>query len=362
MIYSASSNSFYTDIMYPRMMNLRQYSAAWSPDWKGMLIFGGIDIGTNISNNDLLLYHPTSGWRLLETKGTKPPPRRSHCFVPAYSGSKMILFGGIGNPATPSEDNPTLGDLYILDVRNLNWTRGGTNEDAGKARARWGHACATSGDHFIAWGGSTSSSGVVLNQTIVYNLKTTWTDKYEYVEPPRKPTDKKVIIIACSVAGGVLLILVATALIVCYRRAKRRREVPNLVPDSPPPFPMARPLPQAPPRFIPSPFEPTQQFGTPPALNQSGYSLQGSNGYPRQNSSGYTTHTPPLNQSGYSVRDQGGYSGGQDQGGYSGHAQGGYSGQDQGGYSGQPVGYIPPDDSDSSPVSPDSTIAASPPM
>ncbi|KAG0235413.1 hypothetical protein BGX31_004255 [Mortierella sp. GBA43] len=229
MIYSTSNDSFYTTAMQPSMLRKRLYTAAWSPDLKGMLIFGGLDRATNATSNDLLLYSPDDGWRMLDTKGDIPPSRRSHCFVPAYSGSKMVLFGGNGNPlGRDLETSTTLGDIYILDVPSMTWTRG---SDTGAKGARWGAACAVSGDYLIAWGGSTFSDSV-LDRTIVYNLKTaSWITDYVYVAPP-KQANKNAIAIGCGVAGGVL-VLGALVLIIRRHRANKRTP-PTEVVEVPP--------------------------------------------------------------------------------------------------------------------------------
>jgi hypothetical protein len=272
MIYSAADKTFDYDSMQPSLLNMYLYTATWSPDLKGMLIFGGVNFKTNITTNDLLFYHPSDGWRLLETKGDIPPPRRSHCFVPAYSGSKMVLFGGRSNPTASSlESSPTLGDLYILDVPSLTWTRG---SDADSTGARWGHACAMSNDYFVAWGGVSMPDAEVLNLTIVYNLKTaSWTTEYVYSPPPNQ-ADKKAIAIGCGAAGGVLL-LVAVILIFRRHQAKGRLppaeivEVPKVIEVvSPTPHPVSLPMHlQGPPHVALVPFDPMQQQNGYPPVN-----------------------------------------------------------------------------------------------
>ncbi|KAF8960189.1 hypothetical protein BGZ52_012672, partial [Haplosporangium bisporale] len=107
--------------------------------------------------------------------------------VPAFNGTKLILFGGSG-PVGTTLWNTALSDIYIYDVAKAEWTKG---NDAGNARARSSHACAVSGDALIAWGGF--SEPVVKpppnELTIVYNLTTNlWVDKFIAPTVEQKPT------------------------------------------------------------------------------------------------------------------------------------------------------------------------------
>jgi hypothetical protein len=58
----------------------------------------------------------------------------------------MILFGGSWANGTTS------GDIYILDVPSLTWTKGRSTADT-----REQMACTVAGDNFIAWGGKSFS-------------------------------------------------------------------------------------------------------------------------------------------------------------------------------------------------------------
>ncbi|KAG0362889.1 hypothetical protein BGX24_005041, partial [Mortierella sp. AD032] len=78
------------------------------------------------------------------TTGTSPGDVSGHCMVPAYGGTKMILFGGAGL------DGVAKAGIYILDVRTREWTEG---KAVGPAQARTNMACAVAGDSFLAWGG-----------------------------------------------------------------------------------------------------------------------------------------------------------------------------------------------------------------
>jgi hypothetical protein len=117
--YKPYLNKFYYHDKQPNLEKLLVYSVAWSAGLRSMLLFGGMDSRTGITNNDLYAYNEASGWRLLSVKGDIPSPRRSSCFVPAYQGTKMVLFGGLTTTL-----GRALGDIYILDVMTLTWTRG----------------------------------------------------------------------------------------------------------------------------------------------------------------------------------------------------------------------------------------------
>lgn len=60
----------------------------------------------------------------------------------AYSGTKMIVFGGYDEFAQVAIDT-----LYILDVPTMTWSQGA------KYPPRLGMVCSVSGDYFIVWGG-----------------------------------------------------------------------------------------------------------------------------------------------------------------------------------------------------------------
>ncbi|KAG0007087.1 hypothetical protein BGZ65_008902 [Modicella reniformis] len=126
-------------------------------------------------------YSVEHGWKNISKrmKGQVPRSRRNSCFVPAYGGSKMILFGGdtIGSLAT-------LSDIYVLDIATLTWTRG-TN--VAKKGQRGDAACAVSNDQFISWGGLNMDTGKIASSTVVYNIKTNrWTKAY--IAAPHTPT------------------------------------------------------------------------------------------------------------------------------------------------------------------------------
>ncbi|KAF9079317.1 hypothetical protein BGX27_006617, partial [Mortierella sp. AM989] len=153
-----------------------------------------------MTNNDLYAYTLASGWRLLSVKGDIPSPRRSSCFVPAYQGTKMVLFGGL----TTSE--VTLGDIYILDVATLTWTRG---PDGGPTVARFESACAITNDYFISWGGLNLDTRVITTTTVVYNIKTaTWTTNFDGSKPHSGGLESTKTNLTAIIGGSVTVVVV----------------------------------------------------------------------------------------------------------------------------------------------------------
>jgi len=145
---------------------------AWSQVIGRMLFVGGTTGTTGqLDRLNMYSYSPQDGWVDLEKdmNGQVPEAHSSACFVPAYGGSNMILFGGfkLGNASV----HP---NIYVLDVATMKWTRGldvALNEQSVEA------ACTFSNDQFIAWDGR--ATGKPLNSTVVYNLKTSrWVPLY----------------------------------------------------------------------------------------------------------------------------------------------------------------------------------------
>ncbi|KAF9999808.1 hypothetical protein BGZ79_006596 [Entomortierella chlamydospora] len=157
---------------------LRYYSMVWSTQRNSVLLFGGYFNTTNVNNATGLVnpsfyeYNPTTDiWTDLPTTGNVPGGRFSHCMVPAYNGTKMILFGG-----QDTSNNPT-NSIYILDLSNQTWTMG-NNIDISLSRN--GGACASYGDNFVGWGGNyLGTLPSQLSTVVIYNLKfSQWTTQY----------------------------------------------------------------------------------------------------------------------------------------------------------------------------------------
>ncbi|KAF9122563.1 hypothetical protein BGW39_009651 [Mortierella sp. 14UC] len=170
-IYAPSTGVVTTAPMPPVLTGeLSRHSFVWSQVRKTFILFGGV-----ITTNYFSEYDPITGkWTDLYASGPTPPLRQASCMVPAYNGTKMILFGG------HNSSRPSGGYLFILDVPTLTWNQG-PNVDPSQNRSSM--ACSVSGDNFIVWGGykwdplgSTAVSGTPL----IYNIHSgQWTTKFE---------------------------------------------------------------------------------------------------------------------------------------------------------------------------------------
>ncbi|KAF9356472.1 hypothetical protein BGX26_005205 [Mortierella sp. AD094] len=157
-------------------------------------------------------YIPNSGWSLLSDTGDVPPARKSHCMVPAYGGSKMIVFGGI------DQSGAVLGDIYSLDMATLIWTKG---NDGGPAVARADAVCAVTNDLMVVWGGCDSKIEALSNgATAVYNLKQNiWQSTYtplpdpDPATPPSTASSSKLEAIIGGIFGGVAVIALTLGLL-----------------------------------------------------------------------------------------------------------------------------------------------------
>ncbi|KAG0295819.1 hypothetical protein BGZ96_010937 [Linnemannia gamsii] len=233
------------------------FTSVWSKMRKAAFVFGGYTFDSYLSTvaqRTLFLYQynvsagnsaPT--FRNVPDSGAVPSARYGHCMVEAYNGTKMILFGGF------DQFGRELGDIYVLDVATLGWTRG---TDGGATAARAHTACAITNDLFVAWGGVVTdpqtrfASAVSENITIVYNLKTLqWQSTYHpepYAPPPLviatptatmpAPTSttaggrlSAITITLISLAGGILLGLLVIACVFGFRRCRRRRKAATTV-------------------------------------------------------------------------------------------------------------------------------------
>ncbi|KAG0219550.1 hypothetical protein BGX33_002495 [Mortierella sp. NVP41] len=172
----------------------------------------------------------------------------------------MVLFGGLTTTLL------TLGDIYILDVATLTWTRG---PDGGLTVARFESACAVTNDYFISWGGYNNNVPTIPATTVVYNIKTaSWTTKFDgssvtspteslYVPPPMNSggSGSTTINLPAVIGGSIaaVIVVVAVALILRKRRsAKPSEATPTVV------FVTPDPLPQPIPATYASPEQSTQ--------------------------------------------------------------------------------------------------------
>ncbi|KAF8978388.1 hypothetical protein BGZ52_006096, partial [Haplosporangium bisporale] len=152
------------------------YSIAWSASAKTAFFVGGLTGGLPPPFFGRWVNSGNGTWQRINTV-EDPSGREMACMVPAYNGTKLILYGGRTNTTT-------LSDIYVYDVLASKWMQG---SPGGLPHARSSHACAVSGDYFIGWGGVQMTVAVQSQYTSVYNLITnTWVDRYE--APPSKPT------------------------------------------------------------------------------------------------------------------------------------------------------------------------------
>ncbi|KAF9912338.1 hypothetical protein EC991_011030 [Linnemannia zychae] len=190
-------------------------------------------------------YTPSNGqWKTLPTTGPNPRLLSYSCMVSAYEGTKMIVFGGL---ADFSADGGSVGDIYILDMHSMTWTKGRS-----APTTRNSMACTVAGDNFISWGGYSTTlvddkSISVTGTPLIYNIHTDqWVQKYvrgsSYKPPSPSPSngsnppgdtggegsgaggDTKGINVATvggGVAGGVIVV-VAIAFIFIRRRRQGR--------------------------------------------------------------------------------------------------------------------------------------------
>ncbi|KAF9429394.1 hypothetical protein BGZ76_001363 [Entomortierella beljakovae] len=179
----STNKYFLNDIPFAIQM-LTHFSVAWTASLKKLLLFGGDLTSGSIFSNELYSFDAQEGWKQLTTTGDIPSPRSGACFVPAYHGSKMILFGGLSKSSNKSTTpNTPQSDIYILDVTTLVWTR---ELGAVPSDARFFHSCAVSYDHLIVWGGinqvtnkPNTTTPPLFSSTLVYNLnQSIWSDTY----------------------------------------------------------------------------------------------------------------------------------------------------------------------------------------
>ncbi|KAK3823799.1 MAG: hypothetical protein JOS17DRAFT_753407 [Linnemannia elongata] len=187
------------------------YSFVWSDVRKSFLYIGGFDSGIGSPNFYEFKIGRLSPWSTLSSSGSVPPPIAGSCMVPAYSGTKMLFFGG-----SDAISQAPIDTLYILDVPTMTWSQGA------KYQPRLGMVCSVSGDYLIVWGGkgisvSSGDAGRLIptdEALIIYSIKTAqWTtqfvDKTSSDNSIKKAAiNKKAVIIGGSVSAAVVIILI----------------------------------------------------------------------------------------------------------------------------------------------------------
>ncbi|KAF9345494.1 hypothetical protein BGX34_004699, partial [Mortierella sp. NVP85] len=129
-------------------------AAAWSAPSNGLLVFAGIF--DPVILNPSKVSGTSNGWSTLPTIGMNDFLILWNCAVPAYNGTKIILFG---------DDRNKSSFVYLFDTAKRSWKKGLTTpsllEDS---------ACAVTGDQFIIWGGKVNDKAT--DKMLIYNLKT----------------------------------------------------------------------------------------------------------------------------------------------------------------------------------------------
>jgi hypothetical protein len=230
--YNTITNSIGVVPTHPNLQNVISFAASWSTYRKTLLVHGGTVAVGNVIQRSLYEYVPSGGgagkWTILSDNGDVPPGRQSHCMVPAYGGSKMVIFGGI------DQSGEALGDVYILDMETLRWTKG---TEGSPEVARGNTVCAVTNDLFVAWGGCDSNvNPLVKNLTVVYNMMTgTWQNFYAPIQgltppgPGSTNTGRTVTNIGGIVGGvvGGVAMIVGVAGFLFYRRKKAHQKEPT---------------------------------------------------------------------------------------------------------------------------------------
>ncbi|KAI7827562.1 hypothetical protein BC939DRAFT_444639 [Gamsiella multidivaricata] len=189
------------------------YTAAWSASANSLILY-------TESADPLNTYNPSKGWSHISPKGDVPAPRTDACFIPAYGGKKMVLFGGYSRAQQAS-----LNDVYVLDVGSMRWTRG---PDAPATAKRDASACGFSSDYLVAWGGAVTGSdqGTLSGGTVlVYDVKNmAWSDGYDSTGSPSNPDDprRKAAVIGGSVLGVLTLIVLVLGGVYLYKTKWQR--------------------------------------------------------------------------------------------------------------------------------------------
>ncbi|KAG0255407.1 hypothetical protein BG011_005153 [Mortierella polycephala] len=202
------------------------YSTAWSTLKGTVLLYGGItwELPTTQGNPFLIEYNPTNeAWSRIATSGASPGDIYDHCMVPAYNGTKMVLFGG--RLVADKLRYIPVGSIFILDVNSMSWTKG---ENIASGLERDGMACTVSGDYFVTWGGSSESNFLpnpAFSKPAIYNLRTgRWTNEFIPTNTSTSvPTSvpKGSSINGAAIGGGIaaaVVVLIAIGFLIHRRR------------------------------------------------------------------------------------------------------------------------------------------------
>ncbi|KAF8951571.1 acyl-CoA-binding domain-containing protein 4, partial [Entomortierella lignicola] len=197
------------------------YGAVWLTKRSSIIYFGGrVPSWDSYAPGALYEYIPASNtWGVLNTTGQGPAAREDPCVATDQNNSKLIVYGG-----QSSQD--FLGDIYILDLNSLEWTKGPSTD------SRIGMACTMFDDGFLVWGGASDPflTQLYTSRPSVFNVSTLqWTNSYKTENTstltlPTKDSGGKINALALS------LVLTMSALglgalgvgIFLYRREKKK--------------------------------------------------------------------------------------------------------------------------------------------
>ncbi|KAG0358886.1 hypothetical protein BG005_001701 [Podila minutissima] len=255
------------------LAGIEGYAAVWSTRMKRMLVHGGKGADGKLSG-DLFAYDPSvavdgstnysatlpPSWTLLAVNqqdglGEKqaPSPRQGHCFVPAYGGTKMVLFGGFTNGSERQQQAQVASsDIFVFDVATLSWRKLSlpSEQDTGLGRAY--AACAVSGDMFVVWGGMarggdatyiSATTTVTQNVTFVFNLRLgKFMDRFDPQYKGEGPGDNSGIFqgdvsktgtpsmaaVFGGIIGGLAVVFVLAAILFMYLKRRREQEESSL--------------------------------------------------------------------------------------------------------------------------------------
>ncbi|KAF9912732.1 hypothetical protein EC991_009468 [Linnemannia zychae] len=226
------------------------YAAVWSSLRKSILVFGGYtgQAPNVVAQRDLYELRlgnnstaPSVAFELIPGSGEPPLARYGHCMVEAYNGTKMVLFGGT------TQEKVTTGEIFVLDVATLTWTRGKATSAVTEAMnaSRTYASCAVTNDMFVAYGGITADHAtkvwtMVKEPLIVYNLKAgEWQTQFD----PEQASGWLLAltkgafygipyIYLAAGAGGLLLLFVILCVFFYFRKQRAERRYSKLMDDA----------------------------------------------------------------------------------------------------------------------------------
>ncbi|KAF9128430.1 hypothetical protein BGW39_005054 [Mortierella sp. 14UC] len=192
-----------------------------------------------MSRNDTTTPPPLATFELKAGKGDVPMGRYGHCMVEAYNGTKMVLFGGT------TQENVTTGEVFVLDVATLTWTKGKATGGAAMSASRMFASCAVTNEMFVAYGGVTVDHGtkgwsMVKEPLVVYNLKTgEWQARFDpeqgggWLLALTKGTFWGIpYIYFAAGAAGLVLLFVILGVFFYFRKQREERRYSKLSEDA----------------------------------------------------------------------------------------------------------------------------------